>query len=76
MTFHEIILAIHNYEYPHKAAFVSIWWDNFPESEKIMRLLRELGYKVNYYREKGATEIRFSYTYKAKKHPAKNSGDY
>jgi hypothetical protein len=60
MTFNEMTTAIHNYKFPHEAAYVTIWWDNFPESEKLMSVLRQLGYKVNYYREKGATEIRFS----------------
>lgn len=66
MNFHQILLAIHDYVFPKEAAYVTIWWHNWAEAEKIMALLRERGYRVNYYRGKGETEIRFSYTYASK----------
>jgi hypothetical protein len=60
MTLNEMTAAIHNYKFPKEAAYVTIWWDTFSESQKLMTLLHDLGYRVNYYRDKGATEIRFS----------------
>jgi len=69
MTFQQMTQAIRNYSFPEKAAYVSIWWDNFPESQQLMSLLYELGYRVNYYRGKGAIEIRFAYTARVKYNP-------
>jgi len=69
MNFQQITEAIRNYSFPEKAAYVTIWWRNFEESEKLMNVLKEIGYRVNYYREKGATEIRFSYTNRVKRNP-------
>ena len=69
MNFQQITEAIRSYSFPEKAAYVTIWWRNFEESEKLMNILKEIGYRVNYYREKGATEIRFSYTNRVKRNP-------
>jgi len=74
MTFQQMTQAIRNYSFPEKAAYVSIWWDNFSESQKLMSLLYELGYRVNYYREPGVTEIRFAYTNRVKKAPIPRIG--
>lgn len=67
----DIVDRISRFECPSNVAFVTIWWNDPYECQKLMSMLVRKNYHVISYRKNGETEIRFV----TKKFKSKNELD-